>query len=604
MRNRAEKIRVLIRKNKHLLVCLLILSASVLWIFKWGSIAMIDNSPDKLWVIAPSTVEKDQEFEFHVQCWDDSERLSSIYDGKVRFDLISFDYDTLLEFEGSADLPDDYQFTAYFLEQGLVPAYKISALTGLDCGRHSFTATIESKGIHYIRVKDNKGNVALSNPIYVKNKHNNDIYWGDIHGHSALCDGSGYLDEAFRFSKEVAYLDFAAYSTHDDWTDHYGSSPHAPYMWEIARAAANRWNSPGEFATLVSYEWTSQGRGYGHMCVYYKGSEGEMLSSSYDPYKSQDLLWDSLRDWKEKTGSDVITIPHHTGFKTSSMYYDWSYYDEEFVPLVEMISCHGASEKINGIKGLEGNSNDGNDDSDAEVHGYHVQDALAMGYKVGFMASSDTHDGRLGHSLVHTEANTHFQYPYSKEGLAGTGFRFGERKPGGLIAVYAKNLERSTVFDAIKDRACYASSDIKRPILYFSINNVTVGDDDNTVIVEKINSTRNIELFVAIDAGEKDNYIKSITLVKNNEDIDIVKLDNTLLYRYSYTDTSDITGMEYTHGEDYDNGYKITDDARKTLSDYDEDDPPSTDGADVYYIRIVQHNNEAAWIGPIWVEVE
>ncbi|MHA1231677.1 MAG: DUF3604 domain-containing protein [Candidatus Helarchaeota archaeon] len=324
---------------------------------------------------------------------------------------------------------------------------------------------IYDEGIHYVNVSDDQGHFTLSNPIIVKANLSKRLYWGDIHGHSALCDGSGYLEDVWRFAKEVTYLDFAAITTHDDWTDYYGTAPNFGVLWEIAKSSANRWYEPNEFVTLVAYEWTAQLKGYGHMCVYYKGNDGPMYSSSYPEYESQDKLWNALREWKTRTGSDVITIPHHTAYKDSTMYFDWGFYDPEFVPLVEIYSAHGSSEKIGGLQHItKSNPN----------HGYYVQDALAMGYKIGLMASSDQHDGRPGHSILHTDANTRFQYPFTMIGLVGGGFRFGEDHKGGLIALYSENLTRESIFSSLKSRSCYGSTQVSRPYIEFSINNVSI----------------------------------------------------------------------------------------------------------------------------------
>lgn len=590
------------KNAKNIAVCALIVMASGLWIISNGRAVAMENEPFELWVHAPSTVQKQIPFEFHVQAWDVYERLSSKYTGEVSFELISF-RKSGANFYSYAILPEDYNFTGDLIEQSLIPGYKLASIDGKDHGRHTFSATIMKAGIHYIKVKDNLGNIALSNPIEVsEDEPSKFLYWGDIHGHSALCDGSGYLEDCYRFAKEVAYLDFASVTTHDDWTDYYGSAPDFGHLWEISKAAANRWNSPGDFTTIMSFEWTSQLLEYGHMNVYYKGDDGPMFSSSYPQYISQDKLWIALREWKKTSGSDVITIPHHSGHVTSGMYFDWSYYDPEFVPLVEIYSAHGSSEKMNGLKTIK--------PGESKTQGYHVQNALAMGYKVGLMASSDTHDGRIGHPILHTEANNRLQYPYTSMGLAG-GFRFGEEYEGCLTGVWVENLTRDDIFDALKQRACYGSTHVKRPIVTFSINGVSVGEDDSTAYVNAPNSDRNIDVFVAIDASQESNLISNITLIKNNVDIDWINPDS-LLYNYHYTDSAAITGMNYTYGVDTANGYKIAPKAKITLSNYSVNKPPSTnwDGSgysdltDVYYVRITQNNGEMAWIGPIWVKVQ
>ena len=593
------------KEIKTAAISLLIVFATFMWTTQPQMMSyntLLNNSCQSLWVNAPSTVQQGVIFEFHVQAWDEWERLSSIYTGLVSFELVSYNLTTLNNFSTLWSAPATYRFTGALIEQGIIPGYKLSPILGTDCGRHAFIASISAEGVHYIKVSDDLGHVALSNPILVLSEEPQlKLYWGDIHGHSALCDGSGYLEDVWRFAKEVAYLDFASVTTHDDWTDYYGTAPKfgAETLWELSKSAANRWNTPNEFVALVSYEWTAQLQGHGHMCVYYKGSDGPILSSSYPEYYTQDKLWDALREWKNVTGSDVITIPHHTGHISSTMYYDWSYYDPEFVPLVEIYSAHGSSEKMNGLKKIK--------PDESQIHGFHVQDALSMGYQVGFIASGDSHDGRIGHSLLHTEANNRFQYPYTMMGLIG-GFRFGEEYENGLVGVYAENLTRESIFDALKNRACLGTTHVSRPILNFTINGVSTGENDSTVYVTSLTSPRVIELFVAADGN---NLIQNITLVRNNVDLNFTT-PNLQIHRYIYNDTDAMAGMNYTYGIEESGVYKITEKAHKSLPDYSLAEPPSTNWngtaysniTDVYYMRILQTNGDLAWIGPIWVKLK
>ncbi len=41
------------------------------------------------------------------------------------------------------------------------------------------------------------------------------VSWGDMHGHTALSDGKGTLDEYFTHARDVAKLDFVVVSDHD-----------------------------------------------------------------------------------------------------------------------------------------------------------------------------------------------------------------------------------------------------------------------------------------------------------------------------------------------------------------------------------------------------
>ncbi|MHA1231676.1 MAG: hypothetical protein ACTSPQ_13600 [Candidatus Helarchaeota archaeon] len=113
-----------------------------------------------------------------------------------------------------------------------------------------------------------------------------------------------------------------------------------------------------------------------------------------------------------------------------------------------------------------------------------------------------------------------------------------------------------------------------------------------------------------MDGNFNNNTIKNITIVKNNADFISVS-PNSLVFRYEYTDTAQMTGMNYTFGIEVNGQYKITENSKKYLPQFSKNNPPSTnwngidysDITDVYYIRIEQYNGNLAWIGPIWVKI-
>ncbi|MHA1404868.1 MAG: DUF3604 domain-containing protein, partial [Candidatus Helarchaeota archaeon] len=319
------------------------------------------NAFSQFWIKGPSIVQQGESFEVSVQAWDIYERLSTSYNGRIWV--------------------RDYVY-------------------------NTTTRQLDILSSNILGNPDNFGHSAYSNPIIVtEGTPDQRIYWGDIHGHTAMSDGSGTLDQAYTHAREVARLDFVTITDHDIMLDIWN-----PFSWALEKYAANIYNSEN-FVTLVAYEWTAgfPTNPYGHINVYYRDADGLMLPNLHlRDYGDPDKLWRALRSWKSMTGSDVITITHHTACDSNNKY-DWSYYDSELMPLVEVYSAHGSSECM----ASEGNPRPLRVRQYGEInkHGYYVRDALAMGYRVGMICSSDTHDGRLGHPLLHTALNTHSQYP-------------------------------------------------------------------------------------------------------------------------------------------------------------------------------------------------
>jgi hypothetical protein len=94
-------------------------------------------------------------------------------------------------------------------------------------------------------------------------------------------------------------------------------------------------------------------------------------------------LWDLLR----KKNIKAVTIPHHPVNKSHTM--DWDYHDPEYQSVVEIYQAGGSHEHAGCPKVTN---------SITEHKGCFVQDALARGYKMGFIASGDHHG--MGYGLA------------------------------------------------------------------------------------------------------------------------------------------------------------------------------------------------------------
>jgi hypothetical protein len=251
---------------------------------------------------------------------------------------------------------------------------------------------------------------ASSNPVVVSRSLPR-IYWGDLHGHSSLSDGTGTPEDYFRYARDVAALDVAALTDHDHW----GMQPLAthPALWEEVRAQVRAFHEPGRFVTVLGYEWTSWMHGHRH--VLYFGDEGRVLDSVDPAFDTPQKLWDALR------GEPALTITHHTAGGPIAA--DWSVApDPALEPVTEVASVHGSSEAPDSPRVIY----------DA-VAGNFARDALGRGYRLGFVGSGDSHDG----------------HPGLAELASGT---------GGLVGILADALTREGVLAALRARRVYATN--------------------------------------------------------------------------------------------------------------------------------------------------
>lgn len=257
------------------------------------------------------------------------------------------------------------------------------------------------------------------------------LFWGDIHGHTILSDGLGSPAEYYAFGREEALLDFCA------------MADHAQYMsdedWELTRRVTRQFNDPGEYVTILGYEFScnSSMEHYGDKCLYYPGDEGPLL-------RETDIVRSRYHDmaqyapvWKQH-GAMMVLHQHARG--------TCSYYDPDLVRLCEVYSIWGNSEMDDFRRPLMPARN-------RDYSGHYAADALEKGWILGFTGSSDDHAGRPGNS---------------------DWMRVSQGHPGGLVAVYAPVLTREAIWDALWNRRCYATTG-KRIILEFHMDGEPMG---------------------------------------------------------------------------------------------------------------------------------
>ena len=583
-------------------------------VFLWSSInvdlgVMFDNNPALLWVHAPSTIDIGEGFAATIEVWDSFERISANYHGTVEFSIQSYNLTTGLALSGVvATTPDEYTFTGGLFSPGLA-AYASEGL--VDYGVHSFDFQIDTPGIHYILVEDSHTqNTYWSNPIIVDDYAVDDprIYWGDLHGHSALSDGSGTATESYLYGRYIAGLDFMSLTDHGEHftifdREKTGTAAFQNYLQATADA-----HTPGEFVSFYGGEWTTNyvdqallfvpvpiATGGHYTCVF-SGDSMPLFSAITENTVPE--LWTVLDEFTSSSGTRALAIPHHT--IRSMFIQDWTLMNPNYVKLVEVTSVHGECLYDNTL-----NYRGSVDLPVTPVPGSSVIGALNMGYRMTFMANGDNHDGRPGHSISHTRASIGHQYPFSLYNA-----RNGHPYPSGITAVYSSSLTRDSIFSGLDTGRVYGTSDHGRPILDFSINGETVGYN-STVTVSTPTTARNLSIFFAQDgspaaglnlaatagAGWMPNWGATIEIIKNGliwQTIQISSPTGTV----TISDIDGITGTSYDSCiEGSDGNYYINDHSTNPV------DPNTlnTQGMDYYTIRIVGANGRTSYIGPIWV---
>ena len=299
-----------------------------------------------------------------------------------------------------------------------------------DRGAHTFSDVLfGAAGVAYLRVEDAAGEMAAtSNPVEVfPEEPDLELYWGDIHVHTVMSWDAWFgaqsvvsYDGAYRMGRDFARLDFQAN------TDHDAPHPYAEKEWVEMMRAANDFNEPGRFPTIVAIENSGP---TGDKNVYWRGD--------WSPYIVAAAKGDPIALFGKVEDQECLIIPHHVAQNMRPT--DWrpAFFHPEKERLLEIFSNHGRAEFYGNIPHFSSHPI-------ATMKGYTYQDALARGYRLGIVAASDDHRGRVG--------------------------------TVGLTGVWAEEQTREAIYDAMKARRCYGTTN-PRIILRFAANGHQMGQE-------------------------------------------------------------------------------------------------------------------------------
>ena len=260
-----------------------------------------------------------------------------------------------------------------------------------------------------------------------------ELFFGDPHLHSRFSkDLDGEQDELYHFARDVAELDFVAF-TENDVTRF--TEPLTDTDWELIRRNANAFNEPGRFSALVGWEYTLHENPawplskHSHRCVLFPGSSGEMHPCYDERTPTPELLARTL------SGQRVLLHHHHP------MGYDIT--DDSVECNIEI--CSGWWNCMERPGFVE-----------------QVHQLLRRGLRLGFFGASDNHE--------------------RNPGLGGA-----------LTGVWATANTREAIFEAFRQRRVFTTTGL-RPEVRFSLNETFMGGvletDDSPILKLSVSCDR------------------------------------------------------------------------------------------------------------------
>ncbi|MEO1494708.1 MAG: DUF3604 domain-containing protein [Pseudomonadota bacterium] len=264
--------------------------------------------------------------------------------------------------------------------------------------------SIEAPADITIRLSDAQGtHLATANPIEVRDGPVSG-FWGDLHGQSGETVGIGTIDAYLAFARDIALLDVSGHQGNDFQISN--------AFWDKINRITTEMNRDGQFIVFPGYEWSGNTPVGGDHNVFFRHEGRQIRRSSHAQLTDRsdldtdantlDALFTALQ------GEDCV-LWSHVGGRPADVSYG---HDPALKTAVEVHSNWGTFEWI-------------------------LTDSLALGHRVGIVASSDGHKGRPG------------------AGPPGA-TEFGAY--GGLTCFLAPALTRDAVFECMRRRHHYGTS--------------------------------------------------------------------------------------------------------------------------------------------------
>ena len=282
--------------------------------------------------------------------------------------------------------------------------------------------------------------------------------------------------------------------------------------WARYVETANRFNKPGEFTTMIAWEWTSIPNGRNmHRNVYWRGEGPPLPFSAFDSIYPEDL-W-TFMEVNRNLGRESIAIPHNANVSDG-----WMFSHNTFLggpmdarhaarqqanePVMEIIQTKGQSETHPAMSpndefaDFELFPNMINVGQPSQINYGYMRQGLAEGmvleaklgtnpFKYGIVAGADSHSAYSNNEEwgFHGSHGAADDTPAKRLNPAPnpSGDRGVAVGSAGATAVWAEENTRESIFDAMKRRETYGTSGPLMRVRFFGgwdFDDDLVEDDD------------------------------------------------------------------------------------------------------------------------------
>jgi len=284
--------------------------------------------------------------------------------------------------------------------------------------------------------------------------------------------------------------------------------------WAKTIAAAEQYNDPGRFTAFIGYEWTSQvppGDNLHRVVVYRDGADKASQTVPFTTYPpagstNPEDLWTQLEAYEDKTGGDLLAIPHNGNLSNGLMFplvnpvgdqpLDRRYAErrDRWEKLYEVTQMKGDGEAHPFLSPNDefadfgtwdkGNLNLSVLKTDDMLAGEYAREGLKYGlqleaelgtnpFKFGMVGATDSHtglstaddDNNFGKTSAMEPNPDRMTHPFARFGdVAIMGW---ETLASGYQAVWATENTRVAIFDAMERKETYATTGPRMLVRFF-----------------------------------------------------------------------------------------------------------------------------------------
>lgn len=274
--------------------------------------------------------------------------------------------------------------------------------------------------------------------------------------------------------------------------------------WHSNIDAAERYNQPGKFSTLIGWEYTSTPNGANLHRIVLTPTNGA-TAKTFTPFSINDSpnpedLWKWLAKTRAETGADFVAIPHNSNISKGRMFAasdfegrpitaEYARARMEWETVAEITQIKGTSETHAALSpndefatfeffGSLIEAREGHDTKPTVDRADYLRPALLTGlaeearlgvnpFKFGVIGSTDSHSGLASAEEENFQGKFAFDsVPENKSIVVGT-LNGWNMSAAGLAAVWARDNTREEIIAAFKRREVYGTTGPRIAVRFF-----------------------------------------------------------------------------------------------------------------------------------------